>query len=91
MKRAGDQSIKDALKATTEEAIERGAFGAPTWFVHCDGKDTNIFFGSDRFEMMASMYDLPWYGPLGPPDNSAASGAGGAGAGAASSSLTSKL
>lgn len=45
--RIADQSVKDALKANTEEAISRGAFGAPTFFV---GEE--IFFGNDRFHFI---------------------------------------
>jgi len=37
------QSIKDELKENTEEAIRRGAFGAPTFFV-----GDEMFFGNDR-------------------------------------------
>ena len=43
----GDPSIKDELRATTEEAVERGVFGAPTFFV---GEE--MFFGNDRFEFI---------------------------------------
>ena len=43
----GDQSVKDELKANTDEAVERGAFGAPTFFV---GKQ--MFFGNDRFDFI---------------------------------------
>ena len=39
-----DQAIKDELKANTEEAVARGAFGAPTFFV-----GEQMFFGNDRF------------------------------------------
>ena len=42
-----DQATKDALKANTEEAIERGAFGAPTFFV-----GDQMFFGNDRFDFI---------------------------------------
>jgi 2-hydroxychromene-2-carboxylate isomerase len=35
--------VKDRLKATTDEAVARGVFGAPTCFV-----DTMMFFGNDR-------------------------------------------
>ena len=42
-------SIKEALKANTEEAIQRGAFGSPTIFV---GKD--MYFGNDRLPLVAS-------------------------------------
>ena len=42
-----DQSVKDELRATTEEAAARGAFGAPTVFV---GED--MFFGQDRLDFV---------------------------------------
>ena len=41
------QDIKDRLKANTEEAVARGAFGAPTCFV---GKQ--LFFGQDRLDFV---------------------------------------
>jgi 2-hydroxychromene-2-carboxylate isomerase len=41
--RAELQEIKDALRRNTDEALARGAFGAPTFFVG----DT-LFFGNDR-------------------------------------------
>lgn len=37
-----DQAIKDELRALTEEAVERGAFGAPTFFV-----GDQMFWGND--------------------------------------------
>jgi 2-hydroxychromene-2-carboxylate isomerase len=40
---AADPEVKASLRATTEEAIERGAFGAPTFFV-----GDEMFFGADR-------------------------------------------
>ncbi|MBL0897973.1 MAG: 2-hydroxychromene-2-carboxylate isomerase [Reyranella sp.] len=42
-KRIQDQDVKDRLKATTDEAVARGVFGAPTSFV-----DNMMFFGNDR-------------------------------------------
>jgi 2-hydroxychromene-2-carboxylate isomerase len=39
--------VKDELKANTAEAISRGAFGAPTFFV---GEE--MFFGNDRFDFI---------------------------------------
>ena len=42
-KRIQDQDVKDRLKATTDEAVARGVFGAPTCFV-----DNIMFFGNDR-------------------------------------------
>lgn len=41
--RVQDQDVKDRLKATTDEAVARGVFGAPTSFV-----DDMMFFGNDR-------------------------------------------
>ena len=43
----GDPSIKDALKANTAEAVQRGAFGAPTLFV-----GEQMFFGQDRLDFV---------------------------------------
>lgn len=43
----GEQEIKDALKATTEEAVKRGAFGAPIMFV-----GDQMFFGQDRLDFV---------------------------------------
>jgi 2-hydroxychromene-2-carboxylate isomerase len=40
----GDDA-KAALRATTDEAVERGIFGAPTFFV-----GDQMFFGNDRME-----------------------------------------
>ena len=45
---AGDPEVKDRLKAVTQEAVERGVFGAPTFFV--DGQQ---YFGQDRLEFVA--------------------------------------
>lgn len=42
-----NQAIKDKLKANTEEAVERGAFGAPTYFV-----DGEMHFGQDRLNFV---------------------------------------
>lgn len=44
---ANQQPVKDALKANTEEAVRRGAFGAPTMFV--GGK---MYFGQDRLDFL---------------------------------------
>jgi 2-hydroxychromene-2-carboxylate isomerase len=46
--RAEDPAIKAALKANTDEAIARGVFGAPTFFVGDD-----MFWGNDRLEFVA--------------------------------------
>ncbi|AYC34640.1 2-hydroxychromene-2-carboxylate isomerase [Pseudomonas cavernae] len=47
-RRIGDEAVKERLKATTEEAIGRGVFGAPSFFV-----DGELFFGQDRLDFIA--------------------------------------
>ncbi len=44
---ANDAEVKAALRATTEEAVARGAFGAPTMFV-----GPLMFFGQDRLDFV---------------------------------------
>lgn len=44
---ANDADVKAALRATTEEAVARGVFGAPTMFV-----GEQMFFGQDRLEFV---------------------------------------
>jgi len=46
--RAEEGIIKDRLKANTDEAIQRGVFGAPTFFV-----GEQMFWGNDRLEFVA--------------------------------------
>jgi 2-hydroxychromene-2-carboxylate isomerase len=43
----GAPAIKDQLKANVDEAIARGAFGAPTFFVGDD-----MYFGNDRLPLV---------------------------------------
>ena len=47
MEQLGDPEVKQRLKETTEEAVRRGVFGAPTIFV-----DGEMFFGQDRLEFV---------------------------------------
>lgn len=44
---ASEPENKEALKATTAEAVERGAFGAPTFFVNGE-----MFWGNDRLHFV---------------------------------------
>jgi len=46
--RVASEPVKARLKANTEEAVARGAFGAPTFFV-----DGEMFFGQDRLDFVA--------------------------------------
>ena len=43
-----DSAIKNELKALTDEAIAKGVFGAPTFFVD----DEKMFWGHDRMPLM---------------------------------------
>lgn len=45
--RAGDEAVKQKLKDNSEEAVRRGAFGAPTFFV-----GDEMFFGHDRMSLL---------------------------------------
>ena len=44
---ASEQGTKDALKAVTQTAVERGVFGAPTFFV-----GDQMFWGQDRMDFV---------------------------------------
>jgi 2-hydroxychromene-2-carboxylate isomerase len=43
-----DQSIKDQLKANTDEVMARGGFGSPTIFLD----KTDMYFGNDRLPLI---------------------------------------
>ena len=43
----GDE-VKTRLKQVTAEAVDRGAFGAPTMFFSEAGEREEMFWGSDR-------------------------------------------
>ncbi|MDP1953676.1 MAG: 2-hydroxychromene-2-carboxylate isomerase [Polaromonas sp.] len=44
---AAEPEVKDRLKAVTQEAVERGVFGAPTFFVH-----GQMHWGQDRLDFV---------------------------------------
>jgi 2-hydroxychromene-2-carboxylate isomerase len=44
---ANDPAVKDDLKAATQEAVARGVFGAPTFFVGGE-----MFWGQDRLDFV---------------------------------------
>ena len=44
---ASDQSVKDQLKVQTQDAVSRGVFGAPTFFVN-----NQMFWGQDRLDFI---------------------------------------
>jgi len=47
---SADPQVKAALKEATEEAVRRGTFGAPTFFV-----GEQMFFGQDRLEFVEAV------------------------------------
>ncbi len=47
LSRASDDDVKAELRATTDEAVSRGAFGAPTFFLGDD-----MFFGVDHLQYL---------------------------------------
>lgn len=47
LEHAASQAAKDALRATTDEAVDRGAFGAPTFAV-----GDQLFWGNDRIVLL---------------------------------------
>jgi 2-hydroxychromene-2-carboxylate isomerase len=48
-----EAAVKDALKATTQEAVARGVFGAPTFFV-----GEAMFFGQDRLDFVREALNM---------------------------------
>jgi len=49
---ANAPSVKDALKLQTQAAVDRGVFGAPTFFV-----GTDMFWGQDRIDFVREALD----------------------------------
>lgn len=43
-----DEAVKERLKTNTEEAVKRGVFGAPTFFI-----GSEMHFGQDRLDFVA--------------------------------------
>ncbi|XP_073341802.1 glutathione S-transferase kappa 1 [Pagrus major] len=56
------KGIKDKLKSSTQDALDYGSFGFPMMVCHVNGKP-EMFFGSDRFELMAHCIGEKWLGP----------------------------
>ncbi|KFV66747.1 Glutathione S-transferase kappa 1, partial [Dryobates pubescens] len=55
--------VKNRLRETTEEAIKYGAFGMPAVVTHVNG-EPQLFFGSDRVELLGSIIGEKWMGPV---------------------------
>ena len=55
--------VKDRLKQVTEEALNHGAFGAPTTVIHLPS-GPEMIWGSDRIELVGSLLGEKYVGPL---------------------------
>ena len=51
---AGETGVKEKLKAVTQAAVERGVFGAPTFFV-----DGQMYWGQDRLDFVELALQQP--------------------------------
>ena len=47
------QALKDRLRDTTQELMDRGGFGSPTMFVN----DTDMYFGNDRLPLVREAFE----------------------------------
>ncbi|KAH9887465.1 thioredoxin-like protein [Xylariomycetidae sp. FL2044] len=60
---AGSPEYKDRLRCAVEEALDRGAFGAPwLWVTDNAGGRSEPFFGSDRWQHVYEFFGLPYEG-----------------------------
>ena len=51
--------VKDALKKSTQCAIDYGAFGVPSYVAHFE-EGEELFFGCDQIPLFAQRLHLPW-------------------------------
>ncbi|XP_035213633.1 glutathione S-transferase kappa 1-like [Stegodyphus dumicola] len=58
-----DNKTKQRLRKYTDDALEYSAFGAPMIVAHVSGTP-EVFFGSDRFELLAYTLGETWMGPV---------------------------
>ncbi|KAI0224883.1 Glutathione S-transferase kappa 1 [Lamellibrachia satsuma] len=59
-----DKAVKDRLRSFTQEALDHGAFGAPTIVAYDTCHKTHMVFGSDRFHFLADILGETYEGPL---------------------------
>ncbi|ORY19761.1 glutathione S-transferase kappa 1 [Clohesyomyces aquaticus] len=57
---ANSPTCKQTLNDNTKDALERGAFGCPWYWVQNSKGDEEPFFGSDRFHYMWKYLGLPF-------------------------------
>ena len=51
---SNDEEVKAALKDKTEQALQKGVFGAPSMFV-----GDELFFGQDRLDFVREALNAP--------------------------------
>ncbi len=64
--RSTDDDVKEQLKTSTANVVDRGAFGFPAIFARKEGQDQSeeeMYFGADRFAVMAHAFGFKWEGP----------------------------
>ena len=44
----GAQEVKEKLISNTQELMDRGGFGSPTFFID----ETDMYFGNDRIQLI---------------------------------------
>jgi len=57
-------AVKDRLKQTTQEALDAGAFGAPTMLLQDTNNNKCMVFGSDRMHIIGMLLGEKYVGPL---------------------------
>ncbi|XP_070598133.1 glutathione S-transferase kappa 1-like [Erythrolamprus reginae] len=63
LKMSTSPEVKNRLKETTDEVLNFGAFGVPCFVIQADGKP-QLFFGSDRIELLGNALGEKWMGPV---------------------------
>jgi len=58
-----DADVKDALKAQTDVALEHGAYGVPSYVVHCED-GSKMLFGVDHLYLLAHYLGEPFVRPV---------------------------
>ena len=49
----GTQEVKEKLISNTQELMDRGGFGSPTFFID----ETDMYFGNDRIQLIEENYE----------------------------------
>ncbi|KAG8130244.1 putative Glutathione S-transferase kappa protein [Naja naja] len=63
LKMSTSPEIKNRLKETTGEVLKFGGFGLPSFVIQTDGQP-QLFFGSDRIELLGNVLGEKWLGPV---------------------------